>query len=173
MTCSGTSINTILVFRTLLLACNIVPISKESSIMVTADDIRKCKKFSRMKSVDVFQLLAKSLAPSIHGHEYIKRALLCMLLGGLEKVLPNGTRLRGDINVLLIGDPSVAKSQLLRYVLFTAPRAVATTGMLLSQTLSTVPKTRAKSRLSSALLNNESRNRSRIVRCRSHGCCNH
>lgn len=115
-------------FKTILLACNIVPLSKEASIFITSDDVRKCKKFSRMKSVDVFQLLAKSLAPSIHGHEYIKRALLCMLLGGLEKVLPNGTRLRGDINILLIGDPSVAKSQLLRYVLFTAPRAVATTG---------------------------------------------
>ena len=68
------------------------------------------------------------MAPSIHGHEYVKRALLCQLLGGVEKILPNGSRLRGDINVMLIGDPSVAKSQMLRYVLATSTRAVTTTG---------------------------------------------
>lgn len=115
-------------FNTVLLANNVILMSKEVSPLIFTDDVQKCKKLSRQKKVDVFELLAKSLAPSIHGHEYIKKALLCMLLGGVEKNLPNGTRLRGDINILLIGDPSVAKSQLLRYVVNTAPRAITTTG---------------------------------------------
>lgn len=114
-------------FRTVLLANNIRKMSKEASPLFSAQDIQKIKKFARQKG-DVFDTLAKSLAPSIHGHEYIKKAVLCMLLGGVEKNLPNGTRLRGDINCLLIGDPSVAKSQMLRYVLNSAPRAIATTG---------------------------------------------
>ncbi|XP_066982092.1 zygotic DNA replication licensing factor mcm3 [Macrobrachium rosenbergii] len=115
-------------FKTILLANNVILMSKEVTPNISTDDVRNCKIFSKRKGVDVFELLSKSLAPSIHGHEYIKKALLCMLLGGVEKVLPNGTRLRGDINILLIGDPSVAKSQLLRYVLNTAPRAITTTG---------------------------------------------
>ncbi|XP_038164511.1 DNA replication licensing factor MCM3 [Cyprinodon tularosa] len=115
-------------FRTIMIACHVKQMSKEVSRTFSADDVAKIRNFSRIHSVKVFDQLARSLAPSIHGHEYIKKAILCMLLGGVEKVLENGTRIRGDINVLLIGDPSVAKSQLLRYVLHTAPRAIPTTG---------------------------------------------
>ncbi|XP_030627514.1 DNA replication licensing factor MCM3-like [Chanos chanos] len=115
-------------FRTILLASNVKLMSKEIVPNFSADDIAKIKKFSKTHSKDVFEHLSRSLAPSIHGHEYIKKAILCLLLGGNETNLENGTRIRGDINILLIGDPSVAKSQLLRYVLFTAPRAIPTTG---------------------------------------------
>ncbi|CAF1295457.1 unnamed protein product [Rotaria magnacalcarata] len=115
-------------FRTVLIANNIRLMSKEMEPKVSINDLKKIRSFSRQRNMDVFETLARSIAPSIYGHEYIKRAILCMLLGGTEKVLPNGTRLRGDINILLIGDPSVAKSQLLRYVLHTAPRAIPTTG---------------------------------------------
>ncbi|KAM4689772.1 maternal DNA replication licensing factor mcm3 [Discoglossus pictus] len=115
-------------FRTILLANNVKLMSKEITPTFSADDVGKIKKFCKAHSKDIFEHISKSLAPSIHGHDYIKKAILCMLLGGNEKILENGTRIRGDINVLLIGDPSVAKSQLLRYVLFTAPRAIPTTG---------------------------------------------
>ncbi|CAF1402626.1 unnamed protein product [Adineta steineri] len=115
-------------FKTVLIANNIRLMSKEMEPKVSINDLKKIRSFSRQRNMDVFETLARSIAPSIYGHEYIKRAILCMLLGGTEKVLANGTRLRGDINILLIGDPSVAKSQLLRYVLHTAPRAIPTTG---------------------------------------------
>lgn len=115
-------------FRTILLANNIRLMSKEVAPTFSARDVHKIREFTTQRNIDVFETMAHSLAPSIHGHEYIKKAVLCMLLGGTEKVLDNGTRLRGDINVLLIGDPSTAKSQMLRYVLATAPRAIPTTG---------------------------------------------
>ena len=118
-------------FRTLLLANNIILLSSKAGggiahSMITDTDIRNINKVSKKKNV--FELLSQSLAPSIYGHDHIKKAILLMLLGGMEKNLENGTHLRGDINILMVGDPSTAKSQLLRFVLNTAPLAIATTG---------------------------------------------
>nr|XP_010972180.1 DNA replication licensing factor MCM3 isoform X2 [Camelus bactrianus] len=115
-------------FRTVLIACNVKQMSKDVQPSFSAEDIAKIKKFSKTRSKDIFDQLARSLAPSIHGHDYVKKAIFCLLLGGVERDLENGSHIRGDINILLIGDPSVAKSQLLRYVLCTAPRAIPTTG---------------------------------------------
>lgn len=118
-------------FKTLILANNVILLSSKSGggiaqAAITDTDIRNINKISKQRRV--FDMLSQSLAPSIYGHDYIKKAILLMLLGGMEKNLDNGTHLRGDINILMVGDPSTAKSQLLRFVLNTAPLAIATTG---------------------------------------------
>lgn len=61
-------------------------------------------------------------------HSDIKKAVTCLLMGGSKKILPDGMRLRGDINVLLLGDPGTAKSQLLKFVEKVSPIAVYTSG---------------------------------------------
>lgn len=58
----------------------------------------------------IYEKISSSIAPSILGHSDIKKTIACLLFGGCAKKLPDGMRLRGDINVLLLGDPSVAKS---------------------------------------------------------------
>ncbi|KAK9389244.1 MCM2/3/5 family-domain-containing protein [Lipomyces mesembrius] len=118
-------------FRTVILANNIVLLSSKANggvarARISDIDIRNINRVAKKRNV--FELLSQSLAPSIYGHDYIKKAILLMLLGGMEKNLDNGTHIRGDINILMVGDPSTAKSQLLRFVLNTAPLAIATTG---------------------------------------------
>jgi DNA replication licensing factor MCM5 len=76
----------------------------------------------------LYQLITKSIAPAIYGHEDVKRVLACQLFGGCCKILPDGMRLRGDINVLLLGDPGTAKSQFLKFVERLAPIGVYTSG---------------------------------------------
>ena len=72
--------------------------------------------------------MAQSIAPEIFGHEDVKKALLLLLVGGATKEMGDGMKIRGDINVCLMGDPGVAKSQLLKHIATVAPRAVYTTG---------------------------------------------
>ena len=61
------------------------------------------------------EALKERIAPQIFGHENIKEAVACLLFGGSRKRMPDGAKLRGDINVLLLGDPSTAKSQFLKF----------------------------------------------------------
>ena len=77
---------------------------------------------------DIHDIIARSIAPSIWGSEDIKKAIACLLFGGSKKILPDGLARRGDINVLLLGDPGTAKSQLLKFVERVAPIAIYTSG---------------------------------------------
>ena len=114
-------------FKAVVLAVGVAAIrTEESEVTLTGVDVRDIKAIAAMP--DALYKLGQSLAPSIYGHDEIKQALILQALGGCEKNLPNGTHLRGDVNILLIGDPSTAKSQLLRTILHTAPLASCTTG---------------------------------------------
>lgn len=77
---------------------------------------------------DLYYKLSQSMFPSIHGHYSIKNAILLLLVGGVGKKAEGGTSLRGDINVLLVGDPGTAKSQFLKQASSFVPRSVYTSG---------------------------------------------
>ncbi|CAG9465683.1 unnamed protein product [Pedinophyceae sp. YPF-701] len=81
-----------------------------------------------MMDPGIVNKLTGSIAPGVFGHSAVKQAILLMLLGGVHKETAEGIKLRGDINVLIVGDPSCAKSQMLKYVSSFLPRAVYTSG---------------------------------------------
>ncbi|GIX62822.1 DNA replication licensing factor MCM5, putative [Babesia caballi] len=77
---------------------------------------------------DIHEKIFKSIAPALYGLENVKKAVACALFGGSRKEVGNDNRVRGDINILMLGDPSVAKSQILKFVDHVAPISVYTSG---------------------------------------------
>lgn len=102
--------------------------TKKTYAEETVDEETKLQLETLRTDPEVYDRLAKSIAPEIFGSIDVKKALLLLLLGAPPKKLPDGMRLRGDIHICLMGDPGVAKSQLLKHITKIAPRAVYTTG---------------------------------------------
>lgn len=95
-------------------------------IEISAEDEKQILELSR--DPDIYRKIVRSIAPSIYGYEDVKEALALQLVSGFSKRLPDGARIRGDIHILLVGDPGVAKSQLLRYMAKLSPRGIYTSG---------------------------------------------
>jgi DNA replication licensing factor MCM2 len=115
------------VFATIIEANHVVKSHDQlSGFRLTEEDEREIRKLS--KDPKIVDKIINSIAPSIYGHTDIKTAVALSLFGGVSKVAPGRHSIRGDINVLLLGDPGTAKSQILKYIEKTAHRAVFATG---------------------------------------------
>lgn len=114
-------------FRSYLDAVWVETVSKEpESLQITPEEEEMFKQMAQDPLI--YNKIIDSLAPSIYGLEHIKEAIMLLLFGGRTKVFPDGVKVRGDINILLVGDPGTAKSALLQYVASIAPRGLYTSG---------------------------------------------
>ncbi len=105
-----------------ILANAITPIEYEfTDITISEEDEEEIKKFA--KDPKIFDKFIHSIAPNIYGNDEVKEAIAIQLFGGVRKVRQDGTAVRGDIHVLLVGDPGVSKTQLLKFVSKMAPKA--------------------------------------------------
>ncbi|HLE54213.1 MAG TPA: LAGLIDADG family homing endonuclease [Thermoplasmata archaeon] len=95
-------------------------------IEVTEEDARLIREAG--STPDIYRLITASIAPSLYGMYVEKEALALQLFSGVPKVLPDGRRIRGDIHVLMVGDPGVGKSELLSYMSRLSPRGIYATG---------------------------------------------
>ena len=95
-------------------------------VEVTEEDEKEILKVS--KDIEIYNKMQQSIAPTIYGMNVEKEALVLQLFGGLPKEMPDGTRIRGDIHVLFVGDPGTAKSQMLAYLSKLAPRSIYASG---------------------------------------------
>ena len=110
------------------LECNSIEIAEKEfeEIAITEEDEMEIRALARDPMV--YKKITRSIAPTIYGTDDVKEAIALQLFGGIAKDMPDGSRLRGDIHVLLVGDPGIAKSQILRYVVKLSPRGIYTSG---------------------------------------------
>jgi len=114
-------------FSTIVEVNNIETVGAESEkLEISEEDEEKITQLAQ--DPYIIQKIIRSIAPSIYGYETIKEAIALLLFGGVPKEMPDKVRIRGDINVLLLGDPGVGKSQILQYVARIAPRGLYTSG---------------------------------------------
>jgi len=114
------------VFQTTIEANYVRRFGDEDNTEITEEDKKEIKRLSKQNNIQ--QRLINSIAPSIYGHKFIKRALSLAMFGGVPKDVGGKHKIRGDINVLILGDPGTAKSQFLKYVEKIYHRVVYTTG---------------------------------------------
>lgn len=114
-----------LLSETFLEAHRVACLNKTDDTELTAE--LTPEEMAELTQDDLYTSLASSIAPEIYGHLDVKKALLLLLVGGVDK-RPDGMKIRGNINICLMGDPGVAKSQLLGYINRLAPRSQYTTG---------------------------------------------
>lgn len=95
-------------------------------ILITEEDERQILIMSRDPLL--YDNIVRSISPSIYGLDEIKKAIALQLFGGCHKEMDDGTTIRGDMHILLVGDPGVAKSQILRYMSMLAPRGIYASG---------------------------------------------
>ncbi|GMJ03806.1 MINICHROMOSOME MAINTENANCE 4 [Hibiscus trionum] len=98
----------------------------DDDVQFDEEKVEELKELS--KQPDIYEKLTRSLAPNIWELDDVKKGLLCQLFGGNALQLPSGASFRGDINILLVGDPGTSKSQLLQYIHKLAPRGIYTSG---------------------------------------------
>ncbi|XP_033127896.1 DNA replication licensing factor MCM5-like [Anneissia japonica] len=99
---------------------------RSSSVAITPQEEEEFRRLA--SNPEVYDVIAKSIAPSIYGSVDVKRAIACLLFGGSRKRMPDGLTRRGDVNLLLLGDPGTAKSQLLKFVEKVSPIGIYTSG---------------------------------------------
>eukprot|EP00039_Didymoeca_costata_P026696 m.16429 g.16429 ORF g.16429 m.16429 type:complete len:833 (-) comp5697_c0_seq1:163-2661(-) len=128
-------------YRLAFLASTVVPTDNKQGLVNVRDELATAENvvaelteaereelIAMKDDPKIYDKIANSIAPTVFGHEEIKRGVALMLFGGVHKTTQDGINLRGDINVCLVGDPATSKSQFLKYVVEFVPRAVYTSG---------------------------------------------